>query len=199
MDRPNILFIMADDHTSQTWGCYNSRLAPCISTPNIDRIAAEGALLNNCFCTNSICVPSRATILTGQYSHENGVRTLADSLDPDQDIVAKHLQAAGYQTAVFGKWHLGKEPSGFHYYNVLHGQGRYLNPVLWEKGQDWDGEGTRYEGHSTDIITDHTLNWLKQQDTSDRPFFCMCHFKATHEPFYSHERYRGNGYRHRYC
>ena len=97
MKRPNILYIMADDHTSQAWGCYGSRLAPYISTPTIDRLAAEGARLDNCFCTNSICVPSRATILTGQYSHVNDVRTLADALDPDRDTVAKRLQAAGYR------------------------------------------------------------------------------------------------------
>ena len=190
MNRPNILYIMADDHTSQAWGCYGSRLAPYINTPNIDRLAGEGALLRNCFCTNSICVPSRATIMTGQYSHTNGVKTLADALDPEQDNVAKHVRAAGYQTAIVGKWHLKKEPSGFDYFNVLHGQGRYHNPILWEKGQDWAGEGTVHEGHSTDIITDQALNWLSDQRAPDQPFFLMTHFKATHGPFYSHDRYR---------
>ena len=190
MPRPNILYIMADDHTSQAWGCYNSRLAPYINTPSIDSIAEDGALLENCFCTNSICVPSRATILTGQHSHVNDVRTLRDELDPERDHVAKRLQNAGYSTAILGKWHLRTEPRGFDYFNVLHNQGRYHNPILWEKGEDWDGEGTEYEGHSTDIITDETLKWLKSQEESDDPFFCMCHFKATHGPFYSHERYR---------
>ena len=94
-ERPNILFIMADDHTSQAFGCYGSRLASYARTPNIDRLAAEGALLRNCFCTNSICVPSRATILTGQYSHVNGATTLGGNLAPSQDNVAKRLQAAG--------------------------------------------------------------------------------------------------------
>jgi len=190
MRRPNILYIMADDHTSQAWGCYGSRLAPYISTPNVDRLAAEGARLENCFCTNSICVPSRATILTGQHSHVNGVRTLEDALDPERDNVAKRLQAAGYETAIFGKWHLKNEPSGFDYFDVLHGQGRYHDPVLWEKGRDWQGEGRTCQGHSTDVITDLTLDWLGTARSHDKPFFCMCHYKATHERFYSHERYR---------
>ena len=190
MRRPNILYIMADDHTSQAWGCYGSRLAPYISTPTIDRLAAEGARLTNCFCTNSICVPSRATILTGQYSHTNGVRTLADALDPECDSVAKRAQAAGYATAIIGKWHLVTEPAGFDYFNVLHGQGRYHDPILWEKGQSWGDEGTVHRGHSTDVITDLTLDWLQNARTKEKPFLCMCHFKATHEPFTSHDRYR---------
>src|SRR5210317_975476 len=140
--KPNILYIMADDHTSQAWACYQSRLAPYINTPNIDKLAAGGALLQNCFCTNSICVPSRATILTGQYSHVNNVRTLKCRLDGEQDNVAKQLQTTGYATAILGKWHLKSEPTGFDYFNVLHGQGRYHNPILWEKGQYWEGEGT---------------------------------------------------------
>jgi arylsulfatase A-like enzyme len=189
-ERPNILFIMADDHTSQAFGCYGSRLASYARTPNIDGIAAEGALLQNCFCTNSICVPSRATILTGQHSHVNGATTLGGNLDPSQDNVAKHLQAAGYGTAIVGKWHLKREPAGFDYYNLLHGQGRYHNPVLWEKGDDWDGKGTEHEGHSTDIITDQALNWLRNGRSDDKPFALMCHFKAVHEPFHSHDRYR---------
>ncbi|MGD2175032.1 MAG: sulfatase-like hydrolase/transferase, partial [Candidatus Brocadiaceae bacterium] len=140
-ERPNIIFIMADDHTSQAFGCYGSRLSSYARTPNIDRIAAEGALLRNCFCTNSICVPSRATILTGQYSHVNGATTLGGHLAPATDNVAKRLQAAGYQTAIVGKWHLKRQPAGFDYYNLLHGQGRYQAPVLWEMGRDWDREG----------------------------------------------------------
>jgi len=131
--RPNILFIMADDHAANAIGCYGSRLSRVVKTANIDRIAAEGMRLNNCFCTNSICVPSRATILTGQYSHVNGVYTLADELDPERQNVAKLLQEAGYQTAVIGKWHLNSEPSGFDYWNILPGQGQYHDPVMKEK------------------------------------------------------------------
>ncbi len=188
--KPNILFIMADDHTSQAIGCYGLRLSEYAPTKHIDRIAAEGALLKNCFCTNSICVPSRATILTGQYSHINGAKTLRGRLDPDADNVAKHLQAAGYETAIIGKWHLKTTPSGFDYYNVLRGQGRYKNPVLYELGRDWKKGGREYKGHSTDVITDLTLNWLKNRGASDKPFYLMCHFKAVHEPFFSHDRFR---------
>ncbi len=188
--KPNILFIMADDHTSQAIGCYGLRLSEYAHTKNIDRIAAEGALLKNCFCTNSICVPSRASILTGQYSHVNGATTLAGKLDPEADNVAKHLQAAGYETAILGKWHLKMQPSGFDYYNVLRGQGRYNNPILYELGKDWKNGGKEHEGHSTDIITDLSLDWLRNRKAPDKPFCLMCHFKAVHEPFYSHDRYR---------
>lgn len=187
--KPNILFIMSDDHTSQAIGCYGLRLSEYAPTKNIDRIAAEGALLKNCFCTNSICVPSRATILTGQYSHINGATTLRGRLDPDADNVAKRLKAAGYETAIVGKWHLKETPSGFDYYNVLRGQGRYENPILYERGRDWKKGGLEYEGYSTDIITDQALNWLKDREVSDKPFFLMCHFKAVHEPFFNHDRY----------
>lgn len=188
--RPNILFIMADDHTSQAWGCYGSRLSKFARTRHIDRIATEGALLRNCFCTNSICVPSRASILTGQYSHLNGAKTLAGRLDPAADNVAKHLQAAGYETAIVGKWHLKSEPAGFDYYNVLHGQGRYHNPVLFEKGKDWKSGGAVQKGHSTDVIAGQALKWLSGRKDATKPFCLMCHFKAVHEPFYSHDRYR---------
>lgn len=189
-DRPNILFIMADDHTSQAWGCYGSRLAEYAPTPNIDRLAAEGALLRNCFCTNSICVPSRASILTGQYSHVNGVKTLGGRLAPKTDHVAKRLRAVGYQTSLVGKWHLKEQPAGFDYYNVLRGQGRYNDPILFETGKDWKKGGKVHEGHSTDVITDQALGWLKQRQNKDKPFCMMVHFKAVHEPFYSHDRYR---------
>ena len=188
--RPNILFIMADDHTSQAIGCYGLRLSAFAPTRNIDRLSAEGALLRNCFCTNSICVPSRASILTGQYSHINGAKTLAGRLSPDTDNVAKHLQVAGYQTAIVGKWHLKEQPAGFDYYNVLRGQGRYHDPILYETDADWQQGGRVHKGHSTDVITDQALNWLCTGRDAQRPFCLMCHFKAVHEPFYSHERYR---------
>jgi len=189
--KPNILYIMSDDHTSQAIGCYGLRLSEYARTKNIDRIAAEGALLKNCFCTNSICVPSRATILTGQYSHINGATTLGGRLAPDADNVAKHLKTAGYDTAIVGKWHLKETPSGFDYYNVLRGQGRYQNPILYERGRDWKKGGKEHNGYSTDVITDQALNWLKKREASDQPFFLMCHFKAVHEPFFNHDRYKG--------
>jgi len=188
--RPNILFIMSDDHTSQAIGCYGLRLSPYAPTKNIDRVAAEGARLKNCFCTNSICVPSRATIVTGQYSHLNGAKTLAGALDPEADNVAKRLQTCGYETAIIGKWHLKKPPAGFDYSNVLPGQGRYNNPILLEGGADGKQHRKEYKGHSTDVITDQALGWLDRRSDPDKPFYLMCHFKAVHEPFYSHDRYR---------
>jgi len=189
--RPNFLFIMSDDHTSQAIGCYGLRLSDYARTPHIDRIAAEGALLRNCFCTNSICVPSRACILTGQYSHLNGATTLAGRLKPETDNVAKHLQSAGYETAIIGKWHLKDQPAGFDYYNVLRGQGRYHDPILYETGADWKKGGKTHQGHSTDVIAGQALDWLKTGRDPQKPFSLMCHFKAVHEPYYSHDRYRG--------
>ena len=153
---PNILFIMSDDHTSQAWSVYDGVLKDYVHTPNISRLADEGMVLNNVFCTNSICVPSRASILTGQYSHKNGVYTLSDPIARDSTNIAKILGANGYQTAIIGKWHLKTEPSGFDYYNVLHDQGRYWDPILrTEKNfnksvEEWDV----HKGFSTDVITD---------------------------------------------
>ena len=172
-ERPNILYIMADDHAVNAISSYGSRFTSVMQTPNIDRLANEGARLDHCFCTNSICVPSRATIMTGQYSHINHVYTLRDSLDPGGPSVAKELQKAGYQTALFGKWHLHSDPAGFDEWKVLPGQGRYHNPVFREK----EGQEIEYEGHSTDIITQFTLDWLGNRNTG-KPFFLMCHFKA---------------------
>ena len=190
LERPNILFIMSDDHTSQAWGIYGGILKDHVQNVNIKRLADEGIVLNNSFCTNSICVPSRAAILTGQYSNKNGVYTLNDALHPDSLNIAKILQEKGYKTALIGKWHLKKEPSGFDYFNVLHDQGRYWDPILRTKenfnkeAKEWDV----HKGFSTDVITDLSLRWL---DTIDRkePFLLMCHFKATHEPFDYPERY----------
>lgn len=190
--RPNILYIMSDDHTGAAIKRYGGHLAGVIETPNIDRIAAEGMRLKNCFCTNSICTPSRAAILTGQYSHINGVKNLGQALDRDRPNVAKLLRQAGYQTAVVGKWHLKSEPSGFDYYNVLPGQGKYgvRNTVeLKEKGDSW-GTKKDYAGYVTDIITDVSLQWLERRD-KDKPFFLMCHHKAPHglweyNPKYEH-------------
>ncbi len=184
---PNILYIMSDDHTSQAWGIYGSVLDEVAHTPNIKRLRSEGAQLMNVFATNSICVPSRGTILTGEYSHRNGVYTLADAIDTERETVARILQRNGYQTAIFGKWHLKSQPQGFDAFNVLPGQGRYQDPVL-RNAENWP-EGTQYEGFSSDVITDQSLEWLKQRD-SDKPFFLMHHFKATHEPFNYPERFK---------
>jgi arylsulfatase A-like enzyme len=185
-DRPNIVYIMADDHTSQAWGCYGSQLADYCQTPNIDRLAAEGVRLENCFCTNSICVPSRAAILTGQYSHVNGVKTLKGSLDPNKDNVAKQLQKSGYETALVGKWHLKKEPAGFDYWNIIKGQGKYHEPTMFE--MDLDKPQKQIDGYCTDVFTDKAVAWLEQRE-STKPFCLMLHFKATHEPWAFHQRH----------
>ena len=171
---PNILYMMADDHSASAISAYGSRVN---KTPNIDRLAHGGMRFDNCFCTNSICTPSRAAILTGQYSHINGVKTLADKIDPQHENVAKDLQAAGYQTAMIGKWHLVTDPTGFDYWNILPGQGVYHDPVLIDMGAR-----KKHTGYATDIITDISLDWLKGRD-KNKPFFLMCHHKAPHRPW----------------
>lgn len=176
--RPNILFIMSDDHASQAMSCYGSKMN---HTPNIDRIANEGIRFDHCFCTNSICTPSRATILTGQYNHVNGVRTLDDELDNTLTTFPQLLQKDGYQTAMIGKWHLGhnehSHPTGFDFWSVVPGQGEYMNPKFIEA----DGIKT-HEGYVTDVTTDMSINWLEQRDP-DKPFLLMCHHKAPHRPW----------------
>ncbi len=183
--QPNILFIMADDHAAKAISAYGHGLN---HTPNIDRIANEGMRLDHCYVTNSICTPSRASILTGTYNHVNGVTTLATSIDNRWPNVAKHLRQAGYQTGLFGKWHLGEgrahEPTGFDHWSVLPGQGDYFDPVMIEMGDE------RIErGYATDIITDKSLEWLDARDKT-RPFFLMCHHKAPHRSFEPHPKYR---------
>ncbi len=185
MKRPNIIFIMTDDHASHAMSCYGSKIN---TTPNMDRIANEGMRFDNCFCTNSICAPSRAVILTGKHSLQNGVLTLRDNFDGRQQTFPKLLQAAGYQTAIVGKWHLGvggySDPTGFDYYSVLHGQGDYFNPLLRENGVD-----KTFEGYVTDIIGDLSIDFIKQRD-KDKPFMLMCHHKAPHRSWESSEKYK---------
>ena len=187
---PNILFIMSDDHTSQAWGIYGGVLKDLVKNDHIKRLAKEGVVLDNVFCTNSICTPSRATILTGQYSHQNGVYTLSEALNPDRMNIAKILQKNGYETAIIGKWHLKKQPTGFDYFNVLPGQGRYHNPILKtkENWQDGNKGGVEHKGFSADVIGDLSVEWLTNRN-KDEPFFLMTHFKATHEPFDFPARY----------
>ena len=187
--RPNFIYIMADDHTSQAWGIYGGVLKDYVRNVHIKRLAEEGAVLNNAFCTNSICVPSRATIMTGQYSNRNKVYTLSDALNPDSNNIAKVLQSNGYYTALIGKWHLKKRPTGFDHFMVMPGQGVYFDPVFKTEGdwkddgkEDWKDTGKKYPGYNTDIVTDYSIDWLKNRKT-DKPFFLMVHFKATHEPF----------------
>lgn len=178
--RPNIIFIMSDDHAAHAISAYGSRIN---KTPNIDRLAIGGMKLNNCFCTNSICTPSRAAILTGQYSHKNGVYTLNDKLDGSRNNVAKELQAAGYQTAMIGKWHLVNTPTGFDHWNILPGQGAYYDPeFITAAGRK------KYTGYCTDLIGDFSLEWLKGRDKT-KPFFLMCHHKAPHRPWQPSPKY----------
>lgn len=182
--RPNILFIMADDHASRAIGCYGHGIN---QTPHIDRIAREGIRLDHCYVSNSICTPSRAAILTGTYNHVNGVMTLDDAIDNRLPHVAKHLRAGGYQTAIIGKWHLGEGarhcPSGFDHWSVVPGQGDYFDPTFHEASGV-----VRRTGYVTDVITDECLKWLRARDTS-RPFFLMCHHKAPHRSWENHPKY----------
>ncbi|MBK3519247.1 sulfatase [Carboxylicivirga sp. N1Y132] len=180
---PNILFIMADDHDRIAISAYESYLAKTAPTPSIDRLANEGLRMNHVLCTNAICTPSRAAILTGQYSQVNGVYTLHDDYNSDTDNLVKQLQRGGYETAIVGKWHLHKEPKGFDYYNVLPGQGKYFNPKFKEIGTRWQDHnegGEIYDGYVTDVTTDIALNWLNDRSKKDKPFFLMLHHKAPH-------------------
>ncbi len=171
--RPNILYIMADDHAAHAISAYGSNVN---QTPHLDRLAREGMRLDCCFCVNSICTPSRACILTGKYSHKNGVPVF-NRFDGSQPTVAKYLQAAGYYTGMIGKWHLGSEPTGFDRWTILPGQGVYHDPAFLEPA------GRRViKGYVTDIITDLSIAFLKNRP-KDKPFFLMCHHKAPHRPW----------------
>ena len=168
--RPNILFIFSDDHAVNAISAYGSRLAGVAPTPNIDRLAKEGILFTNSFCANSICGPSRATILTGKHSHKNGfMRNTGKGMDQSQWTVAKALQASGYETSIIGKWHLKTTPVGFSHFEILPGQGNYYNPVFIQQ----DGSKKKFDGYVTDLVTDKSIQWLKDRDKS-KPFFLMC-------------------------
>ncbi|WP_269541595.1 sulfatase family protein [Cerasicoccus fimbriatus] len=183
--RPNIVFIMSDDHAAQAISAYGHGIN---STPNIDRLANEGMRFDHCYVTNSICAPSRATILTGMHNHLNGVFGLHEHIDNRQPNVAKYLKQGGYQTAIIGKWHLGEGPghcpTGFDFWSVVPGQGDYYDPTFIEaSGEQKD------EGYVTDIITDKCLGWLDERD-ADKPFFLMCHHKAPHRSWHPKAEHR---------
>jgi arylsulfatase A-like enzyme len=173
--RPNIVFIMTDDHAAQAISAYGHPVSQVAPTPNIDRIANNGARFLNNFCTNSICGPSRAVILTGKFSHINGFRMNGETFDGSQPTLPKFLKEAGYQTAIVGKWHLHGTPQGFDYWNILNDQGNYYNPEFIH-----ENDTTIVNGYATDIITDMGINWIKEKRQKDKPFFLMVHHKAPH-------------------
>ncbi len=174
-ERPNIVFIFTDDHAPHAIGAYGGLLHEVAPTPNIDALARDGMLFVNSFCTNSICGPSRAVIQTGKFSHLNGFRRNGDKFDGSQQTFPKLLQKAGYQTAMIGKWHLSTDPQGYDYWEVLPGQGDYYNPVfLTPQGRN------NYTGYVTDLVTDLTIDWLKNKRDPDKPFMLMTQQKAPH-------------------
>lgn len=177
-ERPNLLFLYSDDHAEQAISAYGSKVN---KTPHIDRLAAEGARFTRSFVTNSICTPSRATLLTGQYSHLNGVPVF-NRFDGERDTVAKHLQAGGYHTGIIGKWHLGSDPVGFDRWAVLPGQGSYIDPLFLVPGHR-----LTIKGHCTDITGDLGIEFLKTCPEG-KPFFLMLHQKAPHRPWVPDER-----------
>ncbi len=200
-DKPNILFVMSDDHTSQAIGVYGGRLAHLNPTPSLDAIAREGVVMDSAFCQNAICSPSRANIMTGQSSAVNGCPVLDSPLPKSRQYLAIEMGRAGYQTAVIGKWHLRARPAAFDYYRVLPGQGDYFNPRFYDSEQSGQADKTsgadevskssgheddslagtiRMKGHSTDCITDSALDWLSEKRDKEKPFFLKLHYKAPH-------------------
>jgi len=179
--RPNVVFVMTDDHAAHAVSAYGSRVN---TTPSIDRLAREGMLFRNAFVTNSICTPSRAVILTGLYSHKNGVPVF-NRFDGSQPTLPKLLQAAGYHTGIVGKWHLGSDPTGFDRWEILPGQGAYRDPILYTA----TGEKSYTGRYATDVITDIGLDFIRERP-KQRPFFLMLHHKAPHRNWVPDERHR---------
>lgn len=193
---------MSDDHAYNAVGAYKQILSSVDPTPILDELASGGMLFTNVFCNNSICTPSRASIMTGQYPQTNGVLDLNGRLPKEQQYLPLEMKKLGYQTAMIGKWHLKEAPEAYDYYNVLPIQGKYFDPILYtreagERIQEIDFGGTKrkvnvtqYKGHSSDVITDITLNWLADQRNHEQPFFLMHHFKAPHDEFEYAPRYQ---------
>ena len=175
--KPNIIFIMTDDHAAQAISAYGHPVSQLAPTPNIDRIANNGARFLNNFCTNSICGPSRAVILTGKFSHINGFRMNGDTFDGSQPTLPKYLRNAGYNTSIVGKWHLHGKPEGFDHWQILNDQGNYYSPEFITKN-----DTSVVEGYATDLITDMSIEWLQNRDSDEKkkPFFLMVHHKAPH-------------------
>jgi len=190
---PNIVFIFSDDHGYQAVSAYHDP-RKLLQTPSIDRLAKEGMRFDRCLVPNSICGPSRATVLTGKYSHMNGFydNTAKSKFDGSQTTFPKLLKGAGYQTAIVGKWHLVSDPTGFDYWDILPGQGVYYNPPFNRMGQH-----IKRDGYVTDIITDLSLDWLKNRDKS-KPFLLMCQHKAPHRPWEPNLKYLGHDHDRQY-
>lgn len=186
--QPNIVYIMCDDHAMQAISAYGHPLSRLAPTPNIDRLAAMGMMFQNCFVENSLSTPSRACLMTGEYSHQNGQRQLAEGIDSTHVFFSELLQEVGYQTAIVGKWHMGCEPKGFDYYHILNDQGQYYNPVF--KGPETHGEFIQEMGYATDLITDHSLEFLDKRDPN-KPFMLMVHHKAPHRNWMPAPKYVG--------
>lgn len=189
-DQPNIVFIMADDHATKAIGAYKSELSELNPTPILDSLADESILFENCFVTNSICTPSRASIMTGQYSQTNGVLDLWNDLETSQHYLPQEIKKLGYETAMIGKWHLHKEPIHFDHYSVLPSQGKYFDPEFREKGKgNWPDNIITSTGHSSDVITNKAMEWIDKRGHSEKPFFLMYHFKAPHDMFEYNPKY----------
>ena len=179
--RPNIIYIMSDDHDADAISAYNKKF---ISTPNIDRIAKEGLLFTRSFVSNSICGPVRATLLTGQFSHKNGMKDNRTRFDSSKITMPKLMQQGGYQTAIVGKWHLQSYPTGFDYWKILPGQGLYFEPRLISM----NGDTNTFHGYATDVITDEAIKWLNSRDPN-KPFLLHLHHKAPHRYFFATLKY----------
>ncbi len=181
-DRPNILYIMTDDHSYQTYAAYGGPLKDIVKTPNLDSIANEGMRFDRCYVTNSLCGPSRATILTGKHSHANGfyANSRGQVFDGSQTTFPKVLQANGYQTALVGKWHLVSHPTGFDFWEIQQGQGLYYNPIFI----GMDGKKFRRQGYNSDLVVDRALWWLKKKRDPSKPFMLMVHFKGVHSEWH---------------
>lgn len=185
---PNIVYIMCDDHAYQCISAYGSALSKLAPTPNIDRLAERGMRFDRAFVENSLSTPSRACLMTGQYSHQNGQRQLGEGIDTTRTFFTELLQKAGYQTAVVGKWHMGCDPKGFDYYHVYNDQGQYWNPQY--RGTDTNNEFVVEEGYSTDLTTDHALSFIEHRDPS-KPFCLLLHHKAPHRNWQANLKYLG--------
>lgn len=185
-ERPNILFIMSDDHSFQTISAYGHPISKLAPTPNIDRLANEGMLFRQAFVENSLSTPSRACLMTGLYSHQNGQRQLGKGIDTTKTFFSELLQEAGYQTGVVGKWHMQCEPKGFDFYHILWDQGEYYNPEF--RSNSSNGKYIKEEGYATTLTTDHSIEFLEQRD-KEKPFCLLVHHKAPHRNWMPEPQY----------